>query len=96
MTRKAMFREVKLSTSAGPLLLRDLECWIHEADESLALTIGRPVMVALGYSTNGMLAAAREKTAGQQAICCWPTSWRVVGGCGGPGRDSYDRWCARE
>ena len=61
VTRKARFREVRLRTSAGPLVLHDLECWVHETDESLALTIGRPVMVALGYSTDGLLAAAKKQ-----------------------------------
>ncbi|GMF89806.1 unnamed protein product [Phytophthora fragariaefolia] len=34
---------------------------VHEEDRSLALIVGRPVMNRLGYSTDGLLAAARTR-----------------------------------
>ena len=58
VARRAKFYELKLDTTAGPLTLKNLECWIHEEDRGLSLTIGRPVMVQLGYSTDGLLRAA--------------------------------------
>lgn len=59
--RKALFRTVKMHSSAGPVLLRDLECWIDESDASMTLTIGRQVMVKLGYSTDNVLVDALKK-----------------------------------
>ena len=59
--RKVRFPEVTLKTSAGPLRLRNLECWIHEGDQSNAVTIGRPTMMALGYSTDGLLVDALKR-----------------------------------
>ncbi|KAH7462617.1 Retrovirus-related Pol polyprotein from transposon 297 [Phytophthora ramorum] len=61
VARKVRFGEVEFATSAGPLLLRNLDCLVHEEDRSLALTVGRPVMNRLGYSTDGLLAAARTR-----------------------------------
>ncbi|KAF4133580.1 hypothetical protein GN958_ATG16917, partial [Phytophthora infestans] len=58
---QANFDKVVLHTSTGPLNLRNLECWINESDETCAMTVGRSVMVALGYSTDGLLATALEK-----------------------------------
>jgi hypothetical protein len=59
--RKVRFAEVILDTSAGPLVLRNLDCFVHEEDENVALTISRLVMQRLGYSTDGLLAAARTR-----------------------------------
>ncbi|GMF50263.1 unnamed protein product [Phytophthora fragariaefolia] len=56
--RKVRFGEVEFETSAGPLLLRNLDCLAHE---ELSLTIGRPVMSRLGCSTDGLLAVARTR-----------------------------------
>ncbi|OWZ19659.1 hypothetical protein PHMEG_0006065 [Phytophthora megakarya] len=61
VARKVRFGEVEFDTSAGPLLLRNLDCLVHEEDCALSLTIGRPVMNRLGYSTDGLLAAARAR-----------------------------------
>ena len=61
VTRKARFAAVTLEASAGPLVLRDLECWVHEEDLTCSLTVGRPVMIRVGYSTDGLLAAARQR-----------------------------------
>ncbi|OWZ01914.1 LOW QUALITY PROTEIN: hypothetical protein PHMEG_00026622, partial [Phytophthora megakarya] len=61
VARKVWFGEVEFDTSAGLLLLRNLDCLVHEEDHPLSLTIGRPVMNRLGYSTDGLLAAARAR-----------------------------------
>lgn len=61
MFRLARFEKVVLHTSAGPLVLRNLECWVNEADSTQALTVGRSVMSALGYSTDGLLVSALER-----------------------------------
>lgn len=42
-------------------MLRNLDCLVHEEDASIALTLSRAVMTHLGYSTDGLLAAARAK-----------------------------------
>ncbi|KAJ8525691.1 hypothetical protein ON010_g15423 [Phytophthora cinnamomi] len=51
--QQARYEKVVLHTSAGPLVLRNLECWIDESDLTLVLTVGRPAMAGLGYSTDG-------------------------------------------
>ncbi|OWZ11930.1 LOW QUALITY PROTEIN: hypothetical protein PHMEG_00014979 [Phytophthora megakarya] len=61
VARKVRFGEVEFDTSAGSLLLRNLDCLVHEEDRALSLTIGRPVMNRLGYTTDGLLAAARAR-----------------------------------
>ena len=58
--RRVKFDNVTLESSAGPLVLRGMICWIHEQDDSMFLTLGRPVMEQLGYSADGLLAAARQ------------------------------------
>ncbi|OWZ24728.1 hypothetical protein PHMEG_000162 [Phytophthora megakarya] len=47
-------------------ILRNLDCFVHEEDETIALTISRLVMQQLGYSTDGLLAAARKR---QEEYC---------------------------
>lgn len=61
VTRKIRFDEVLLETTADSLVLRGLECWIHEEDITMELTNGRAVMNKLGYSTANLLTAARER-----------------------------------
>lgn len=61
VTRKIRFDEVALETPAGPLMLGGLKCWIHGEDSTLSLTIGRPVLVQLGYSTADLLSAAKSR-----------------------------------
>ncbi|KAL3670078.1 hypothetical protein V7S43_004394 [Phytophthora oleae] len=61
VTRKARLSEVKIETSAGPLVLRGLECWVHEEELGRTMIIGRPTMTMLGYSTDGFLSSARAK-----------------------------------
>ncbi|KAJ8558820.1 hypothetical protein ON010_g8629 [Phytophthora cinnamomi] len=58
VSRRALFNEVLLETSAGPLRLRNLQCWVFEEDETKSLAIGRPVMQKLGYTTDGFLVKA--------------------------------------
>ena len=61
VTRRAQFDAVTLLTSSGPLVLRELECWVLDEDHSLLLTIGRPVMRQLGYSTDVFLSNAYRR-----------------------------------
>ncbi|OWZ19830.1 hypothetical protein PHMEG_0005857 [Phytophthora megakarya] len=58
--KQARFENVMLHTSTGAIVLRNLECWIDESDETQALTVGHSVMVALGYSTDGQLVTSLE------------------------------------
>lgn len=60
VSRAVKFAEVLLSTTAGPLMLRNLLCWIEEGNQELELTVSRPVMQTLGYSTDTLLANARN------------------------------------
>ncbi|KAE8996538.1 hypothetical protein PR002_g19297 [Phytophthora rubi] len=61
LSRVALIRKVSLATSAGPLVLRNLRCWVDETDEELNITIGRPMMERLGYSVDAFLVAALTK-----------------------------------
>ncbi|GMF29091.1 unnamed protein product [Phytophthora fragariaefolia] len=61
LSRLALIRKVSLATSAGPLVLRNLRCWVDETDEELNITIGRPMMERLGYSEDAFLVAALTK-----------------------------------
>lgn len=60
VTRRVRFDDIILGTSAGDLILHDLVCWILEDDRPFSLTIGRPVLNRLGFSTDHLLATARE------------------------------------
>ncbi|GMF39925.1 unnamed protein product [Phytophthora fragariaefolia] len=51
VVRKVRFGELVFETSAGPLLLRNLDSLVHEEGRSLSLSIGRPVMSWLGRAT---------------------------------------------
>ncbi|GMF46737.1 unnamed protein product [Phytophthora fragariaefolia] len=59
-SRVIQFKEVMLETSAGPLMLRNLECFVDESDPSHGLIVGRPIMKILGYSTDKLLVRARD------------------------------------
>ncbi|KAE9015727.1 hypothetical protein PR002_g13842 [Phytophthora rubi] len=63
------FKEVMLATSAGPLMLRNLECFVDESDPSHGLIVGRPIMKILGYSTDELLVRARDAQ----------TEWELAG-----------------
>uniref|UniRef100_H3GQQ9 Reverse transcriptase/retrotransposon-derived protein RNase H-like domain-containing protein n=1 Tax=Phytophthora ramorum TaxID=164328 RepID=H3GQQ9_PHYRM len=58
--RQVTFKEVVLTTSAGPLMPRNLACYVEEDNASLELTVGRPVMNILGYWTDKLLAKAKD------------------------------------
>ncbi|GMF37679.1 unnamed protein product [Phytophthora fragariaefolia] len=58
--REVIFREVVLTTSAGPLMLRTSKCYVEEANDAMDLTVGRPIMEILGYSTDKLLVEARD------------------------------------
>jgi hypothetical protein len=57
--RAATFKEVYISTTAGRLLLRDLEAFVEEDNLSMEMTVGRPIMQVLSYSMESILAKAR-------------------------------------
>ena len=42
VTQKVTFKEVVLTTPAGPLMLRNLEFYIEEANLARDLTLGHP------------------------------------------------------
>ena len=52
---------VELDTPAGTLRLTNVNAWVDTTDKGVNITLGRPVMVAMGYSTEGLLAAVREQ-----------------------------------
>ncbi|KAE8953330.1 hypothetical protein PR002_g32418, partial [Phytophthora rubi] len=58
--REVIFREVVLTTSARPLMLRNLKCYVEEANDAMDLTVGRPIIEILGYSTDKLLVEARD------------------------------------
>ncbi|KAE9354363.1 hypothetical protein PF008_g4571 [Phytophthora fragariae] len=58
-----------LATSAGPLMLRNLECFVDESDPSHGLIVGRPIMKILGYPTDELLVQARDAQ----------TEWELAG-----------------
>ncbi|KAE9271913.1 hypothetical protein PR003_g30368 [Phytophthora rubi] len=68
-SRVVQFKEVMLATSAGPLMLRNLECFVDESDPSHGLIVGRPIMKILGYSTDELLVRARDAQ----------TEWELAG-----------------
>ncbi|RHY25898.1 hypothetical protein DYB32_008020 [Aphanomyces invadans] len=64
VTKKVKLNSVVFQTSYGPLVLRGLDLWVDEAVKDKAeLLVGRPVMNFLGYSVDGVLAAARKQAA---------------------------------
>ncbi|RHY23197.1 hypothetical protein DYB32_009281, partial [Aphanomyces invadans] len=64
VTKKVKLNSVEFQTSYGPLVLRGLVLWVDDAVKDKAeLLVGRPVMNALGYSADGVLAAARKQAA---------------------------------
>lgn len=63
VSRMVRLDRVEFATSASPLVLRKLKCWVHEEDETLTLTLSRGVMESLGYSTEALLARAAEEQA---------------------------------
>ncbi|GMF46801.1 unnamed protein product [Phytophthora fragariaefolia] len=60
VTRIVTFDEVVLTTSAGPLMLRNLSFYVEEDNGSMEVIVGRPIMKLLGYSTDKLLVEARK------------------------------------
>ncbi|KAJ8525408.1 hypothetical protein ON010_g15706 [Phytophthora cinnamomi] len=60
LTCSAIFREVVLTTTAGPSMLRNLCCYVEENNKSIEMIVGRPIMKRLGYSADKLLAEARS------------------------------------
>ena len=52
---------LEVDTPAGTLRLTNVNAWVDTTDKGLNITLGRPIMVAMGYSTEGLLAAVREQ-----------------------------------
>ncbi|POM64852.1 LOW QUALITY PROTEIN: Hypothetical protein PHPALM_19572 [Phytophthora palmivora] len=52
---------IPVKRKVRPLLLRKLKFLVYEEDRTFSLTIGRPAINCLGYSTDGLLAAARTR-----------------------------------
>lgn len=68
VSRRVRLRNVELSTTAGPLMLPVLECWIDNKDPKQSLILGRPVMHQLGYSTDGLLSSAALRKMGVETV----------------------------
>ncbi|GMF52587.1 unnamed protein product [Phytophthora fragariaefolia] len=60
VTRSVIFCEVVLTTPAGPLMLRNLSCYVEEHNNSMEMIVGRPILKLLGYSTDKLLVEARS------------------------------------
>jgi hypothetical protein len=58
VTRSVIFREGVLTTTAGPLLLRNLSCYVEENNLGMEMIVGRPIMKLLGYTTEKLLVEA--------------------------------------
>ncbi|GMF26358.1 unnamed protein product [Phytophthora fragariaefolia] len=59
----ATFSEIVFTTSAGPLMLRNLACFVEEDNSRMELTVGRPIMKIRGYSMDKLLVEARDAQA---------------------------------
>ena len=59
MNRHIVLPALELCTPAGPLRLVNFNIWIDETDPDITLTVGIPVMQAMGYSTLGLLKEAQ-------------------------------------
>ncbi|CAK5224505.1 unnamed protein product [Aphanomyces euteiches] len=51
VSRHAILEAIDVCTPEGPLTLLNINAWVEEEEEGLAITIGRPVMNTLGYDT---------------------------------------------
>ncbi|GMF50899.1 unnamed protein product [Phytophthora fragariaefolia] len=60
VTRVATLREVVLTTSTGPLMLRNISCNILEDNTTLDFNVRSPIMMILGYSTDWLLVRSRK------------------------------------
>lgn len=61
--RVPTFKVVVLTTSARLLILRNLVCHVEKENSSMDVTVGRPIMRILGYSTDLLLVNARDAQA---------------------------------
>lgn len=61
VSRRILLPEIVLTTSAGPLRLRNFPAWVCDENTDISLDIGRPVMEKLGYSTDALLVRALQQ-----------------------------------
>jgi hypothetical protein len=61
-TRKIRFEEVKLEIGEGPLMLRQLDCWVHEVDLKLSLAVGLSVLNQFEYSMAELLTETKSRS----------------------------------
>ena len=59
--RSILLKCVKFTTSAGPLVCRNLETLVNEEDKSISLILDRHLKEKMGYSVSAVLEGAREK-----------------------------------
>ena len=62
VTDTVTFERVQLQSSAGPVVVKRLTCWVQPNDGDRILTIGRPVMEVLGYDSERLLAEATGRS----------------------------------
>ncbi|GMF39025.1 unnamed protein product [Phytophthora fragariaefolia] len=55
---------IVLTTSTSPLMLRNLACFVEEANSRMELMVGRPIMKILGYSTDKLQVEVQDVQAG--------------------------------
>ncbi|CAK4113533.1 unnamed protein product, partial [Aphanomyces euteiches] len=63
VSRHVILEAIDICTPEGPLTLLNINPWVEEEEEGLAITIGRPVMNTLGYDTGEFLSRAQKKRA---------------------------------
>ncbi|CAK4458960.1 unnamed protein product, partial [Aphanomyces euteiches] len=55
LSRHLVIPELALLVGDTPILLTSVSAWVDDTDPALAITVGRPIMKVLGYSTEGLL-----------------------------------------
>ncbi|KAG9409021.1 hypothetical protein AC1031_019282 [Aphanomyces cochlioides] len=55
LSRHLVVPELALLVGDTPILLTSVSAWVDDTDPALAITVGRPIMKVLGYSTEGLL-----------------------------------------
>lgn len=60
MMKTVSFKEAELSTSARPFMLLNLTCLLQGGNCTLEFTLGRTIMMMLGYSTDELLVRAGD------------------------------------
>ncbi|RHY25720.1 hypothetical protein DYB32_008141, partial [Aphanomyces invadans] len=58
LSKHVLLSELVLLTGEAPLALKNVSAWVDTTDSGLNITVGRPVMEALGNSTEDLLKTA--------------------------------------